>query len=197
MIRASLCLDSIVTQYKGAGSSGPLFVRLNTAAQEDHRQKIRTDPLYAQVVRDSRRQWQAEHADCQNVYWQAHLEAAERNRERQRDRQRRIGTARSYAMPAAGGGDGLFQKELLAQRAAADHSPAQAGIDCAAESSNRASPNHRLLQCMLGATRHLCNKPKVGHLEYDRPVRSYSKCNNLTGVIGVHRRLSAANKLFP
>ena len=131
MIRASLCLDSIVTQYKGAGSSGPLFVRLNTAAQEDHRQKIRTDPLYAQVVRDSRRQWQAEHADCQNVYWQAHLEAAERNRERQRDRQRRIGTARSYAMPAAGGGDGLFQKEVLAQRAVADRSPAQACIDCA------------------------------------------------------------------
>lgn len=57
-----------------------------------HRQKIRTDPLYAQVVRDSRRQWQAEHADYQKTYWQTHSEAAECNRERQRqrDRQRRL-----------------------------------------------------------------------------------------------------------
>jgi len=57
-----------------------------------HRQKIRTDPLYAQVVRDSRRQWQAEHAAYQKAYWQAHPEAAERNRtrQRQRDRQRRV-----------------------------------------------------------------------------------------------------------
>jgi hypothetical protein len=57
-----------------------------------HRQKIRTDPLYAQVVCDSRRQWQAEHADYQKAYWQTHPEAAERNRERQRqrDRQRRV-----------------------------------------------------------------------------------------------------------
>ena len=35
-----------------------------------HRQKIRTDPLYAQVVRDSRKQWQTEHADYQKTYWQ-------------------------------------------------------------------------------------------------------------------------------
>jgi hypothetical protein len=57
-----------------------------------HRQKIRTDALYAQVVRDSRKQWQAEHADYQKAYWQTHPEAAKRNRERQRqrDRQRRI-----------------------------------------------------------------------------------------------------------
>src|SRR5215472_13865916 len=57
-----------------------------------HRQKIRTDPLYAQVVWDSRRQWQAEHADYQKTYWQTHPESAERNRERQRrrDRQRRV-----------------------------------------------------------------------------------------------------------
>jgi hypothetical protein len=57
-----------------------------------HRQKIRTDPLYAQVVRDSRRQWQAEHADYQKTYWQTHPESAERNRtrQRQRDRQRRV-----------------------------------------------------------------------------------------------------------
>lgn len=59
---------------------------------EYHRQKIRTDPLYAQVVRDSRRQWQAEHADYQKAYWQTHPEAAEQNRtrQRQRDRQRRV-----------------------------------------------------------------------------------------------------------
>jgi hypothetical protein len=57
-----------------------------------HRQKIRTDPLYAQVVRDSRMQWQAEHAAYQRTYWQTHPEAAERNRtrQRQRDRQRRV-----------------------------------------------------------------------------------------------------------
>jgi hypothetical protein len=45
-----------------------------------------------QVVRDSRKQWQAEHADYQKSYWQTHPEAAERNRARQRkrDRQRRV-----------------------------------------------------------------------------------------------------------
>ena len=44
------------------------------------------------MVRDSRRQWQAEHADYQKTYWQTHPEAAECNRERQRrrDRQRRV-----------------------------------------------------------------------------------------------------------
>ena len=59
---------------------------------EYHRQKIRTDPLYAEVVRDSRRQWRSEHADYQKTYWQTHPEAAQRNRERQcqRDRQRRV-----------------------------------------------------------------------------------------------------------
>jgi len=57
-----------------------------------HRQKIRTDPLYAQVVRDSRRQWQGEHAGYQKTYWQTHPDAAERNRtrQRQRERQRRV-----------------------------------------------------------------------------------------------------------
>jgi len=57
-----------------------------------HRQKIRTDLLYAQVVKDSREKWRSEHADYQKSYWQTHSEAAERNRERQRqrDRQRRI-----------------------------------------------------------------------------------------------------------
>lgn len=57
-----------------------------------HRQKIQTDPLYSQVVSDSRKQWQDEHAAYQKTYWQTHPEAAERNRTRQRhrDRQRRV-----------------------------------------------------------------------------------------------------------
>ena len=57
-----------------------------------HRQKIRTDPLYAQVVRDSQKQWQSENTGYQKNYWQSHPEAAKRNRERQlqRDRQRRV-----------------------------------------------------------------------------------------------------------
>jgi hypothetical protein len=48
--------------------------------------------VYAQVVVDSRKQWRAEHADYQKSYWRTHPEAAERNRERQRqlDRQRRV-----------------------------------------------------------------------------------------------------------
>ena len=53
-----------------------------------HRQKIRADPLYAQVVQDSRKQWRSEHANYQKTYWQTHPEAAERNRQRQRRRDR-------------------------------------------------------------------------------------------------------------
>lgn len=57
-----------------------------------HRQKIQTDPVYAQVVQDSRKQWREEHPDYQKTYWRTHPEAAARNRERQRqlDRQRRV-----------------------------------------------------------------------------------------------------------
>jgi hypothetical protein len=44
--------------------------------------------LYAQVVQDSRKQWRSEHADYQKTYWQTHPEAAERNRQRQRRRDR-------------------------------------------------------------------------------------------------------------
>ena len=57
-----------------------------------HRLKIQADPVYAQVVLDSRKQWCAEHADYQKTYWRTHPEAAERNRQRQRqhDRQRRV-----------------------------------------------------------------------------------------------------------
>ena len=41
---------------------------------------------------DSRKQWRAEHADYQKTYWRTHPEAAEHNRQRQRqlDRQRRL-----------------------------------------------------------------------------------------------------------
>jgi hypothetical protein len=48
--------------------------------------------VYAQVVQDSRKQWRAEHADYQKTYWRTHPQAAERNRQRQRqlDRQRRV-----------------------------------------------------------------------------------------------------------
>lgn len=57
-----------------------------------HRNKIATDPEYAQVVRDSRKKWRTEHPDYQKHYWQTHAEAAERNRQqqRQRDRKRRV-----------------------------------------------------------------------------------------------------------
>jgi hypothetical protein len=51
--------------------------------------------VYAQVVLDSRKQWRAEHADYQKNYWRTHPEAAEDNRQRQRqlDRQRRVTTS--------------------------------------------------------------------------------------------------------
>ena len=57
-----------------------------------HRRKIATDPEYAQVVRDSRRKWRDAHPDYQKSYWQTHPEAAQRNRERQqqRDQKRRV-----------------------------------------------------------------------------------------------------------
>ena len=59
-----------------------------------HRLKIQTDAVYAQVVQDSRKQWRAEHADYQKTYWRTHPEAADRNRQRQRQlhRQRRVTT---------------------------------------------------------------------------------------------------------
>jgi len=58
-----------------------------------HRRKIESDPVYADVVKDSRKIWREEHPGYQKVYWQTHPEAAERNRQQQRrrDRRRRIG----------------------------------------------------------------------------------------------------------
>lgn len=57
-----------------------------------HRRKIETDPVYAQVVRDSRRKWRQAHPDYQKNYWQTHPQAAQRNRQcqKQRDQKRRV-----------------------------------------------------------------------------------------------------------
>ena len=57
------------------------------------RRKCQTDPVYAQVVRDSRQKWREAHPGYQKNYWQTHPEAAVRNRQqqRQRDQKRRIG----------------------------------------------------------------------------------------------------------
>jgi len=59
-----------------------------------HRKKIQTDPVYAQVVQDSRKQWREEHADYQKSYWRTHPEAAARNRERQRQLDRNAASPR-------------------------------------------------------------------------------------------------------
>jgi len=57
-----------------------------------HRRKIEADPVYAQVVRDSRRKWCQAHPDYQKNYWQTHPQAAQCNRQRQwqRDQKRRV-----------------------------------------------------------------------------------------------------------
>jgi hypothetical protein len=57
-----------------------------------HHRKIKTDPVYAEVVRDSRRKWRQAHPDYQKNYWQTHPQAAQRNRQgqRQRDQKRRV-----------------------------------------------------------------------------------------------------------
>jgi len=54
-----------------------------------HHQKIRCDPLYAQVVQESRKKWREAHPGYQKQYWQTHPQAAERNRQRQRRRDQR------------------------------------------------------------------------------------------------------------
>lgn len=57
-----------------------------------HRTKIKIDPEYAEVVRDSQRKWREAHPDYQQNYRQSHPQSAEQNRERQRgrDRKRRL-----------------------------------------------------------------------------------------------------------
>ena len=65
----------------------------NQRRNEYRRNKRQTDPVYAQIVSDSRRKWRQAHPDYQKTYRESHPEAAARNRQRQRqrDRRRRIG----------------------------------------------------------------------------------------------------------
>lgn len=68
--------------------------RCQARRRSDYRRRKRQlDPEYAEVVRDSRRKWREAHPDYQRRYWQSHPEAADRNREqqRQRDQKRRVG----------------------------------------------------------------------------------------------------------
>ena len=64
----------------------------NRRGNEYRREKRRTDPVYAQIVADSRRKWRQAHPDYQKTYRQSHPDAAARNRQQQsqRDRKRRI-----------------------------------------------------------------------------------------------------------
>jgi hypothetical protein len=57
-----------------------------------HRQKLRTDPEYGQVARDSQRKWRQAHPDYLRRYLAQHAQAVEQNRQRQqrRDQKRRI-----------------------------------------------------------------------------------------------------------
>jgi hypothetical protein len=54
-----------------------------------HREKIRADALYAQVVRESQKQWRDEHPHYQKQYRQTHPELVELNRQRQHQRDQR------------------------------------------------------------------------------------------------------------
>jgi hypothetical protein len=59
---------------------------------EYHRRKIEADPVYAEVVSDSRKKWREAHPDYQKAYRRLHETAVERNRQlqRQRDGKRRV-----------------------------------------------------------------------------------------------------------
>jgi hypothetical protein len=59
---------------------------------EYRKEKRRSDPEYAQVVRDSRRKWRRAHPDYQKTYRQTHPQSAAHNRQqqRQRDQKRRV-----------------------------------------------------------------------------------------------------------
>jgi hypothetical protein len=59
---------------------------------EYRRRKSLADPVYAQVVCDSRRKWREAHPNYQKSYRQTHPDAAARNRQQQhqRDQKRRI-----------------------------------------------------------------------------------------------------------
>jgi len=66
----------------------------NQRRNDYRRNKLQTDPEYAQVVRDSRKKWRDTHPDYQRTYRQSHPEAAARNREQQRhrDQKRHVGS---------------------------------------------------------------------------------------------------------
>jgi hypothetical protein len=57
-----------------------------------HRQKVRADDEYAQVVRDSQKKWREQHRGYWKQYRQQHSDYAERNRQLQhrRDQKRRL-----------------------------------------------------------------------------------------------------------
>ena len=59
---------------------------------EYRRKKRLADPVYAEVVRDSRRKWREAHPHYQKSYRQSHPEAVARNRQQQhqRDQKRRV-----------------------------------------------------------------------------------------------------------
>ena len=54
-----------------------------------HREKIRSDPLYAQVVQESRKKWRDAHPHYQQQYRERHPQAVERNRQQQQVRDQR------------------------------------------------------------------------------------------------------------
>ncbi len=60
--------------------------------REYHRRKLETDAVYRQVVRDSQKQWWAEHGEYQRQRRQQRPELVKKNREQQRvrDRKRRF-----------------------------------------------------------------------------------------------------------
>lgn len=57
-----------------------------------HRQKLKADPEYRQIVRDSQKKWRQAHPDYGGQYRSQHPQAVERNRQRQklRDGRRRV-----------------------------------------------------------------------------------------------------------
>jgi hypothetical protein len=59
---------------------------------EYHRQKVRHDPEYAEIVRDSQKKWREAHPSYPRQYRQQHPETSERNRrqQQQRDQRRRL-----------------------------------------------------------------------------------------------------------
>jgi hypothetical protein len=90
--RAAAC---IATERSSLPNSAPISASASEAACQKrrranyHRNKIATDPEYAQVVRDSRRKWRDAHPSYQAEYWRTHGDAADRNREQQRQRDRK------------------------------------------------------------------------------------------------------------